>query len=1159
MAGMFVASLAFFSCNTEEVDPDLPLLEVDQTVIAIPKDGGDNIALQITSNRPWTLTIPSETDWLMADKKSGDGNATVTFSAGPNAGADREVTVRVATSTIYKDVRVTQSGNIVTESLYADDFGTTAVQTGTQWPLISDYTGWNKTGTGSAAVTYTSEGGAVSVRTNAPSSGYTGASGSVNVMMASAGASFLVNDINPMNMTHMAFSFGSNETNTTLKLYYSTDGTTWTEVPYTKTSTTWDLVQVEFDIPAGSTKLSLKFTAAATQYGTRVDDLKLVGSGGTPVTTPVVQTAAATNIAATSATVGGSYTYSQSSPAITEVGVEYKKDDGVSAFVKQAASGTATPFTVNLTGLTDGQKYLYHAYVKTADNQTYYGSELNFTAQAVVSAIWNENVGNTEVPGNTDVSAFTAWGKTGSGISTLAYESSGTISVRKTAPQSTDCYAGASGGNSLFFGTLASGNPTFIAKNISISGLETVTLTFGSSKSMFISGTGNVQDPTFSTSELKLYYSTDGGTTWIATTYTRATPSSDQTKCFVLSTAVLPVSGKISISFKWESSVASVYKIDDMKLVAGGTVVTPTDPTVVTGSATNIAKTTVTLGGTYVAGTDAVTEVGFQYKKNDGVSAFVKVTATGTGSPFTANLTGLAEGTEYVYYAYAKTSAKTVDGNEESFITASDPVVKTIADIRALKTEVPSNGNTYLITNNWTITGHVVSDKAGGNLNAQNFALVDGTTANSGIIIRLSAAHSFNVGEEVTVNLQGATLSNYNGLLQMAPSEDSKAAKTATAANVPSPVTITVTQLTSGDYESMYVAIENTQVTNAFVSIPTIGDAGSNKSTTMEVNSNPTTYTMYVMRTSAFVASPMPTGSGTLKGIAGVFQTDYQIQPRNAADFAGLTGARFGTPLTLTFGTPTLSGTLKVGEVSAAKILVPYTTAAGTENYTINVAVSGAGAAGINDVTGLTKTLTAGSGNIEIPISGTPTTAGAVTFTISGIAGLSITTVNDEVEAAGSGGETNLVLNGDFSSWTSGIPNNWEFDFPERLTITQGTSSFVVTNPTGTTKLFQQIPVTAGKQYKLSFKYKASHAKFRIWSGFAPNPPSIAGIVFLTTNVADDPMRSNNGYLAVATNATPWEYTFTVPAGQTTLQLEFRYYSQTESSFELSEVTLVEL
>jgi len=181
-----------------------------------------------------------------------------------------------------------------TGTIYNETFGTTAVQTGTTWPAVADYTGYSKTGAGAAQVTYTAEGGAVTLRTNSPSSGYVGASGSVNALLAASGASLIVNDIATCGATTLSLSFGSNEIDANLAVAYKINGTSnWVPISYTKPSATWGLTGgLAINLPSGANTIKLKFTAAVTQYGTRVDDITLTTTNtiGAPVIDPDTNT-----------------------------------------------------------------------------------------------------------------------------------------------------------------------------------------------------------------------------------------------------------------------------------------------------------------------------------------------------------------------------------------------------------------------------------------------------------------------------------------------------------------------------------------------------------------------------------------------------------------------------------------------------------------------------------------------------------------------------------------------------------------------------------------------------------------------------------------------------------------------------------------------------
>lgn len=112
----------------------------------------------------------------------------------------------------------------------------------------------------------------------------------------------------------------------------------------------------------------------------------------------------------------------------------------------------------------------------------------------------------------------------------------------------------------------------------------------------------------------------------------------------------------------------------------------------------------------------------------------------------------------------------------------------------------------------------------------------------------------------------------------------------------------------------------------------------------------------------------------------------------------------------LSFGVPAISGTMTAGAaLSGVKLTIPYDNAK-AEKFTVDVTASGAGAAGINAITAKAVTLETGKGNLVLDITGTPTTAGDVTFTIGGLTGLATTTVNATVQSGGGS------AGGDFSA-----------------------------------------------------------------------------------------------------------------------------------------------
>ncbi len=86
----------------------------------------------------------------------------------------------------------------------------------------------------------------------------------------------------------------------------------------------------------------------------------------------------------------------------------------------------------------------------------------------------------------------------------------------------------------------------------------------------------------------------------------------------------------------------------------------------------------------------------------------------------------------------------------------------------------------------------------------------------------------------------------------------------------------------------------------------------------------------------------------------------------------------------ITFGDPILFGALQETEdASSVRIRVPYSGAIGDEKFTVSITASGEGASGIKPVTNYEVQLNGKSGFFDVPLSGSPTASGNVTFNIT--------------------------------------------------------------------------------------------------------------------------------------------------------------------------------
>ena len=162
---------------------------------------------------------------------------------------------------------------------------------------------------------------------------------------------------------------------------------------------------------------------------------------------------------------------------------------------------------------------------------------------------------------------FDGWkNATGTGAANVEYTFNG-MSVRSnsTSNGTHSDYAG-SGKNNMFFGASA----YFATNNIALNGAKDFTLTFGTEKYSQDAAVGSV----FTKSEFRIYISNDGAKWAELTDYSFAGDGTEGR--WNIATAHFSVpEGTENLSICMEVSVASVYRMDDMKLVMsdGGTVV----------------------------------------------------------------------------------------------------------------------------------------------------------------------------------------------------------------------------------------------------------------------------------------------------------------------------------------------------------------------------------------------------------------------------------------------------------------------------------------------------------------------------------------------------------------------------------------------------------
>jgi hypothetical protein len=158
------------------------------------------------------------------------------------------------------------------QTFYSENMGTTASGN----PLITAYTGFQV----GSPVTYTGTG---DMRTTTVSTGYVGASGSVNVFLSNTTTAeyFQIDGLNSSaySAANLQLKFGylaNSVANAGLIVEVSTNGSTWTPLTYTtNTNTSWNLVTIGGGVIPSSTTLSIRFTQPNLAAQIRIDDVSL--------------------------------------------------------------------------------------------------------------------------------------------------------------------------------------------------------------------------------------------------------------------------------------------------------------------------------------------------------------------------------------------------------------------------------------------------------------------------------------------------------------------------------------------------------------------------------------------------------------------------------------------------------------------------------------------------------------------------------------------------------------------------------------------------------------------------------------------------------------------------------------------------------------------
>ncbi|HPX79278.1 MAG TPA: DNA/RNA non-specific endonuclease [Bacteroidales bacterium] len=232
--------------------------------------------------------------------------------------------------------------------------------------------------------------------------------------------------------------------------------------------------------------------------------------------------------------------------------------------------------------------------------------------------------------------------------------------------------------------------------------------------------------------------------------------------------------------------------------------------------------------------------------------------------------------------------------------TEQEVQYRSISELRALYKGTDVKVTEKVVVRALVISNYMHTDNGGLN-NYTSMKAIVVSDEEAGIQLFCAENNTeFKQGDKVEIELTGQTLSVFNnGPLQVTdlPLANIKKIGTETL----KAKEISAAQLVTGKYESMYVAIPRVQVRDEDLN-KTFGDGSAHTSIGM-VAETKETFDIFSSKYSSFRDVVVPSGSGVLKGIACVYDKNYQISFAKVSDWEGLTEERFYTSPTFSLVT----------------------------------------------------------------------------------------------------------------------------------------------------------------------------------------------------------------------------------------------------------------
>ncbi|MEM9836540.1 MAG: DUF5689 domain-containing protein [Bacteroidota bacterium] len=255
------------------------------------------------------------------------------------------------------------------------------------------------------------------------------------------------------------------------------------------------------------------------------------------------------------------------------------------------------------------------------------------------------------------------------------------------------------------------------------------------------------------------------------------------------------------------------------------------------------------------------------------------VTRTSRFSDFAANNTPTGNGTVIALVdAFGSTRQLKIREEADFMLTEERCGISvggtliSIADLRSQFT-----GSETTVSADTKIRGIVISDYTTNNVNGLNLFLQDG---NAGIVVRFTDDHTFGIGTELEVSVSGATLDEFNGLLQVSGVPLGNAGDQGPT-DLPAPREVTVAEINANAeaWESTLV-----QVMDATLS------GGATIGGNLTVDDGTGTVSLFTFNSATFAGSAVPTGEVNVTAIVSDFGGP-QIVIRSGDDIeGGMTG-----------------------------------------------------------------------------------------------------------------------------------------------------------------------------------------------------------------------------------------------------------------------------